>query len=248
MTNLTRTDDFASSPSPLLLQQNAGSGYGSKRLGDRAYEMILDALCDGTLKPGERLTQEDMSHRLNVSRQPLLHALTVLKAEGFLVQSGRHGLTVADVDPSYFEAIYQFRSVVEPLAVRLGTPRITKQAVLRGRSLIETGLNMVVAGDSRASLQVDMDFHSFLYDLSGNSLIGGTMRVYWHHLRRAMSRVLGYPSMSISVWQEHDIILAGMIRGDADGAAELMRRHVVNVLAIIGRKGAGKTALASSEF
>ena len=28
----------------------------SKTLIDRAYEVILDALCDGTFKPGERLT------------------------------------------------------------------------------------------------------------------------------------------------------------------------------------------------
>jgi len=206
-----------------------------KSLVDQAYEVILDALCDGTFKPGERLTQEDIAARLNVSRQPVTHALAVLKAQGFLAQSGRRGLTVTSVDPEFFEAIYQFRSAVEPLAVKLATPRITKQAIFRGRSLVEHGRNMVVAGDSRASLQADMDFHSFIYELSGNPLIGETMRQHWRHLRRAMGEVLRYPGMSISVWQEHGRILEGMICGDADGAAELMRRHLVEAYERVGK-------------
>lgn len=199
-----------------------------KSLVDQAYEVILDALCDGTFKSGERLTQEDIAARLNVSRQPVTHALVVLKSQGFLAASGKRGLTVTSVEPEFFEAIYQFRSAIEPLAVRLATPRLTKQAILRGRSLVEHGRNMVAAGDSRATLQADMDFHSFIYDLSGNPLIGETMRLYWRHLRRAMGQVLSYPGMSISVWQEHSRILERMIRGDADAGAELMRRHLID--------------------
>ena len=46
---------------------------------------------------------------------------------------------VTEIEPSFFEAIYQFRSVVDPLAVRLGTPRITEKTIVRGRSLVEHG-------------------------------------------------------------------------------------------------------------
>jgi DNA-binding GntR family transcriptional regulator len=208
-----------------------------KNLVDQAYEVILDALSDGTFKPGERLTQEDIAARLNVSRQPVTHALAVLKAQGFVTQSGRRGLTVTSVDPAFFEAIYQIRSAVEPLAVRLATPRLTKQAILHGRSLVEHGRNLVVAGDTRATLQADTDFHSFIYDLSGNPLIVETMRLHWRHLRRAMGEVLRYPGMSISVWQEHSRILEAMIRGDADGAAELMRRHLIEAYERVRRNG-----------
>lgn len=139
--------------------------------------------------------------------------------------------------PEFFEAIYQIRSAVEPLAVRLATPQLTKQAILHGRSLVEHGRNLVVAGDSRATLQADMDFHSFIYDLSGNPLIGETMRLHWRHLRRAMGEVLRYPGMSISVWQEHGRILEAMIRGDADGAAELMRRHLIDAYERVRKSG-----------
>ena len=213
----------------------------SKSLVDQAYEVILDALCDGTFKAGERLTQEDIAAHLNVSRQPVTHALAVLKAQGFLTHSGRRGLMVTAIEPEFFRAIYQFRSAIEPLAVRLSTPRLMNQAILKCRSLVEHGGNMVVAADSRACLQADMDFHSLIYDLSGNPIIGETMRLHWRHLRRAMGQVHLYPGMSISVWQEHGRILESMIRGDADGAAELMRRHIIDAYERVGKQIAGCT-------
>ena len=199
-----------------------------RSLVDQAYEVILDALCDGTFKSGERLTQEDIAARLAVSRQPITHALAILKAQGFLVASGRRGLVVTPVDAAFFADVYQVRSALEPLAVRLATPRLKPQSILRGRSLVEHGRNLVVAGDARATLQADMDFHSFLYELSGNPLIGESLRLHWRHLRRAMGEVLAFPGMSISVWQEHSRLLEAMIRGDAESAAEMMRHHVVD--------------------
>lgn len=214
-----------------------------KSLVDQVYEVILDALCDGTFKPGERLTQEDIAARLNVSRQPVTHALAILKAQGFLAQ-GRQGLTVTPVDPAFFEAIYQIRSAVEPLAVTLATPRLTKDAIAKGRALVEHGRELVDTGDERASLQADMDFHSFIYGLSGNPLIAETMRLHWRHLRRAMGKVLRHPGMSVSVWKEHGRILERMIRGDAEGAAELMRRHLVETYDRVGKMDEAETKSA----
>ena len=205
-----------------------------KHLVDQAYDVILDALCDGTLKSSERITQEDIAARLNVSRQPVTHALAVLKSQGFLISSGRRGLTVAPVEMKFFAEIYQMRSVLEPLAVRLGCSRLSTSAIVKGRSIVEHGRNMMIAGDARASLQADVDFHSFIYELSGNALIGESLKLHWKHLRRAMGEVLRYPGMSISVWQEHGRIIEAMARGDGDAAADMMCKHIVSAAERIG--------------
>ena len=46
---------------------------------DRVYRALLDAISDGSLAPGARLTQEDIAARLAVSRQPVLQALRLLE-------------------------------------------------------------------------------------------------------------------------------------------------------------------------
>lgn len=200
----------------------------SKSLVDQAYDVILGALCDGTFKAGERLTQEDIAARLNVSRQPVTHALVVLKAQGFLAPSGRRGLTVTPVKPSFLKDLYQLRSAVEPLAVSLALPNISKSAIAEGRTLIKHGREMVRKGESKAILQADMDFHSFIYELSGNPLISATMRLHWHHLRRAMGQVLRSSSAHLIVWNEHARILEAMIDRNETAAPELMRRHLLD--------------------
>lgn len=194
---------------------------------DQAYAVILDAICDGTLKPGERLTQADVAERLNVSRQPIHNAFQVLKAQGFVREAGRRGLSVAPLDPALFEAIYQFRSAIEPLAVRLATARMTPADLARGRALIDEGVQ-AVKEQGGAAIRADMAFHSWIYDLSGNVMIVETMRLNWQHLRRAMGEVLRHPNLSTRVWNEHRAIVETMAKGDADRAALLIRDHVMS--------------------
>ena len=198
-----------------------------KTLVEQAYDVILDAICAGTLRPGERLTQDSVARRLNVSRQPVNNALLVLKAHGFVRDAGRRGLAVAPLDPKLFEAIYQFRSAIEPLAVKLATPRLDAAATRRGRALVAQGRAVLQAADEKALVQADMDFHSFIYEMSGNSLVLQTMRLNWQHLRRAMGEVLRVSVLAKRVWREHEAILTAMSRGDADGAARLIHDHVV---------------------
>ncbi len=198
-----------------------------KTLVEQAYETILDAICSGTLAPNERLTQDELAARLNVSRQPVMHALAALKAQGFLAEAGRRGLLVAPIDPARFEAIYQLRSAIEPLAVRLATTRMTAADAARGRELVAQGKRLAEAGDAKAILQADVDFHAWIYALSGNPLIAETMQLHWHHLRRAMGEVLRQPAMSKPVWDEHERIVAAMVTGDGERAAQLMYDHIV---------------------
>ncbi|MDQ6681133.1 MAG: GntR family transcriptional regulator, partial [Pseudomonadota bacterium] len=57
----------------------------SPDLVDRVYRSLFDAISDGSLAPGARITQEDLAARLAVSRQPVLQALRLLKKDGLLL-------------------------------------------------------------------------------------------------------------------------------------------------------------------
>jgi DNA-binding GntR family transcriptional regulator len=198
----------------------------SKTLVQQAYATILDAICDGRLRPNEHLTQDDLAARLDVSRQPVISALGLLKQQGFLIEHGRRGLAVAPVDPARFDAIYEFRTAIEPLAARLAALRMTPEQLARGRALVEHGTRVAAAGDAPATLQADVDFHTFIYESSGNPLIVETMQLHWQHLRRSMGEVLRRPRFTQQVWREHAAILAAIADGDAEGAAKIIGEHV----------------------
>lgn len=195
---------------------------------DKAYNAILDAICAGEFRPGERLNQDMIAEKLNVSRQPVNSAIAMLKSQRFLEDTGRRGVVVAPIDVRSFQTIYQFRSAIEPLAAQLGTARMTREAVTRGRQIIEQGKAFVHSGNTAAVLRADMEFHDLIYQLSGNGIIQDVMRLNWRHLQRAMSEVLRAPGMSLRVWKEHDQIFSAMVALDGDTAAGLMKEHILN--------------------
>jgi DNA-binding GntR family transcriptional regulator len=197
-----------------------------KTLVEQAYDAILDAICNGTLSPGERLMQDEVAKRLNVSRQPITGALTMLKSQGFVREAGRRGVVVAPLDQGFVEDIYQLRSAVEPLAVALAIPNITAGDIERGKALIAHGAKMAALNDNRALIQADMEFHSLIYAISGNKLILETMRLNWQHLRRAMGEVLRIPNFSEKVWCEHALIFEAMVSGEEEKASDVMRDHI----------------------
>lgn len=198
----------------------------TKTLVEQAYDTILDAICDGTLKPNERLTQDEIAARLAVSRQPVMSALGLLKQQGFVIEHGRRGLAVAPVDLARFDAIYEVRSALEPLAVRLAASRMTPELLAQGRQLVAHGKRVAAAGDAKATLQADVDFHVFIYEVAGNPLILETMQLHWQHLRRSMGEVLQRPRFTQQVWREHAAILDAIADGDGQRAAQLIGGHV----------------------
>ena len=54
---------------------------------EQVYASLLDAISEGSLAPGERITQEDIAEKLAVSRQPVLQALRLLKKDGFVLDA-----------------------------------------------------------------------------------------------------------------------------------------------------------------
>jgi DNA-binding GntR family transcriptional regulator len=198
----------------------------SKTLADKAYSAILDAICDGTLEPGSPLAQADIASQLKVSRQPIHNALLVLKSQGFVLERGRR-LAVAPIDRRLLDAIYEFRSAIEPLSVRLAAQRLKPENIATGRALVAKGKAAVERRNMRGMIAADMNFHMFLYELSGNALIIETMRLNWQHLRRAMGAVLQVEKVSVRVWKEHAAIVEALAANDIDAAVAQIQSHIV---------------------
>src|SRR5436309_1877554 len=91
---------------------------------DQVHDRLLAAIADGTLPSGQRLTQESVAALLGVSRQPVSHALQVLKRRGFLIEHGKRGLQVAPIDSRRIRELYQVREALDGLAARLAAQRV----------------------------------------------------------------------------------------------------------------------------
>jgi DNA-binding GntR family transcriptional regulator len=198
---------------------------------DRAYQQLLESIADGTLMPGQRIRQAELADTLGVSRQPISHALHLLKRQGLVEESGRKGMRVVPLDPLRVMQLYQVREVVDGLAARLAAQQIaTRTAKTAETDILKQQLAAGAAFDAATPIPVlvraDTDFHRALYRLSGNPAIEEMTAPLWPHLMRSMATVLREPDYATRVWhQEHAAILRHILAGDPVQAEKAARDH-----------------------
>ncbi|WP_095590244.1 GntR family transcriptional regulator [Actibacterium ureilyticum] len=205
-----------------------------KTLVEQTYDILLDAICSGEIQPGERLNQDDLAVRLNVSRQPVNSAISILRAQRLVADTGRRGVVVAPIDMAMFQSIHEMRQKLDPFAAELACLRKPDTAPDEAAAILDRGARALAQQDARALLQADVDFHAMLYRWSGNTFLEGAMALGWNHTRRFMAVALRTPSAPQIVWTEHRAILERVMARDTDAAAALMRDHLENAIDRLG--------------
>ena len=188
---------------------------------DEVYHRLLDAISDGSLAPGERVTQEDLAEQMQVSRSPVLQALRLLKKDGLLEDAPGRGLLVTRLQPQRLGHLYQVRGALDALAARLAAERSADIPM----SLIAAGRAASAGSDVPALIAADTAFHRAIYEASGNPYIVDSALAHWIHLRRAMGAVLQHGDRREGIWDEHEAIAAAIRAGDAQRAAALSENH-----------------------
>jgi DNA-binding GntR family transcriptional regulator len=194
---------------------------------DRTYQQMLAAIADGTLLPGQRIRQAELADTLGVSRQPVSHALHLLKRQGLVEDYGRKGMRVVPLDPMRVMQLYQVREAIDGLAARLAAQRPRDYAELDSlKRQLHTGAQFDATTPIPVLVRADTDFHQTLYRLSGNPAIEEMTGPLWPHLMRSMAMVLRAPDYAARVWrQEHPAILDRILAGDPAGAETAARDH-----------------------
>lgn len=197
-----------------------------KSLTEQTYDILLAAICTGELSPGDRLNQDEIAGRLNVSRQPVNSAISILRANGFVEDTGRRGVVVAQVESALFLPIFEYRRVVEPFAAELATLRQPPDAAEQAEAVVRQGFDAAARSDIGALVQADVDFHEMIYAWSGNQVIETSMRVNWHHIRRYMGQVLRDLGGAGRIWKDHAAVIEAVLAGDAERARHEMYQHI----------------------
>ncbi|MBR1207494.1 MULTISPECIES: GntR family transcriptional regulator [unclassified Bradyrhizobium] len=194
---------------------------------DQVYGRLLEAIIDRTLLPGQRITQNELADRLGVSRQPISHALHLLHRQGLVAESGKRGFEVTQLDPQRIRELYEVRGAIDALAARLAATRVKEDSAARAQ--LEAALEAGRAIDDTAPLSrliaLDVDFHSAIYRLAGNTAIEEMIAPQWPHMRRSMATVLAELDYRDSAWTEHETIAAHIFSGNAAAAEAAALAH-----------------------
>ncbi|MDT3718354.1 GntR family transcriptional regulator [Pseudomonas oryzihabitans] len=204
---------------------------------EEAYRHLLQAICAGRYRNGDRLIAEDIATTLGMSRMPVRSAFQRLAAEGLVTLRPHRGAVVSGLDLEAMREVFEMRSVLEGLAIRLATPHVGPREMTRLERLLE---DMDEEQDPAAWLAQHRAFHEYLCSLAGRprllrQIIGLYALIEPHMLLWLHS------DRPLSARDEHAPILAALYSGDAAEAERVLRTHiedtVPDLLSFIERSG-----------
>lgn len=220
---------------PKLMTRGA---IGARRtVADQISIALQKMIVEGEIEPGAPLpSQRDIAETYGASRTSVREAISALSAAGLVqVEHGRgvfvrarSGHPGADKPASWsfdgtlgLRDAYQIRALIEPFAVRVVTPLLSRDQLLRLGRIVDDTRAALQAGDYVALAKEDFAFHWTFAELSGN-------QIFCDILSRCASLLPRAPGPKESqIVAEHSAILEDAGMGRAEAAAKKMYAHVM---------------------
>src|ERR1044072_8854038 len=124
-----------------------------------ATEALMRMLLGGTLRPGDRVVENQLTQELGVSRPPLREAMRVLEQQGLITQLPRRGAFVTQLTLHDIYEIVTLRRELERMAVDLGLPVRSAARVGACHAALHKHGEAAQAGDWLGVLERAVDFH-----------------------------------------------------------------------------------------
>lgn len=155
-------------------------------LKDHVYNYIAEQISGGKLIPGEKINENSISERLNISRTPVREALIQLASEGLLENSPRKGFAIKHLTVDEAKEIYLIIGVMDGLAVSLACSFLTEQAVKDMEFYVASMDLAIEAGNFAMYHKLQEEFHNVYLVLCPNkSLVNLLLQLKKKFLRRS---------------------------------------------------------------
>jgi len=197
------------------------------KISERLRNTLEEQIATGQLPPGSMLDEFSLAQVHGVSRTPAREALIQLAAQGIVELRPRRGAVVTMLDPVRLQQMFELMAELEALCARAAARRLDnagRSALVQAHRACEQACT---PGNEDDYFQCNERFHEAIYRGSRNAFLEEQTLQLARRLRpyrRLQLRVKQRLSGSLA---EHQQILDGLLKGDADGVAAVMRAHVV---------------------
>ena len=199
-------------------------------LSEQAYNQIKDAICQGSVAPGDILSENQIAQQLGMSRTPVREALHALASEGFVEIRNGIGAYVKPLSSKDMEDLYEVRCLLEMQAIKTSIYRISNDEIDDLTRRFQAIYDACEQGDSPAQgefSELDWELHSLLVDRCTNNYIKEIVAGNNSNLRR-------YQSLSVNVLgdvhesaRQHLEILRVLRSRDLDKLEEVLHAHLM---------------------
>ena len=195
-----------------------------------AYARFRQSLFEQSLKPGQFISQRELSMLLDVPMGAIREALKRLEADGLINLIAQRGVQIADVNIKFVNEAFEYRILIEAEAARrmARNPDLLKLNELRVRT--ETIIDKATTDSSAElldeGLNVDLQMHSFLMETYSNGLIQESYRLLEDKIRLIRLNGLYTATRLKAAMIEHLFIIDALLESNEELAVTQLQKHL----------------------
>lgn len=199
-------------------------------LREQAYSRFKERLFAGDLRPGQFVSQRELTELTGVSAGPMREALKRLESEAFVHLIPQVGVQIADVNIAFIRNAFQLRVVLEVAAVRHfalhAADGVIGELEDRTREIIEAARREASRAVLDQALRIDWQLHDALIAGLDNPLIAEIHRINGEKIRLIRLNSWFTAERVVPAMTEHLAILAACRSRRPAAAARALERHL----------------------
>lgn len=194
-------------------------------------------ILSGIYSPGQRLVELQLSERYDSGRGPIREALLQLESEGLVERQANRGAVVRRISIAEAIEITEARAALEALIARRAAKRATDGDRDALQRIISDMRAAVERDDALGYSALNGALHGLVRSIGGHAIAGEMVENLRNRAVQNQYRLAMIPGRTEVSLEQHAAIVAAVVDGDGDRAADAMVDHLGSVIEALGRWG-----------
>ncbi|MBW2432264.1 MAG: GntR family transcriptional regulator [Deltaproteobacteria bacterium] len=202
---------------------------------DLAKRHIQLWIIKGEYRPGQRLKEEEISARLDISRPPVREAFKFLEAEGLVMRKPRRGVFVSEMTAKDVWEAYTLKATLYEMATELALDNISDPQIAELESFVEKMEECAFAAPVNllGYQEHHQEFHNRILLISGNERLKKiSASIHLQVCRFSYKSLQDEAHLNASI-RYHRRILDALKKKNKSLACKLMKDHVLEALDVL---------------
>ncbi|RYG73756.1 GntR family transcriptional regulator [Lentibacillus lipolyticus] len=208
-----------------------------KPLSELIADQLKRKIWNEDFQLGERLLETELADTFDVSRSTIREALKILEIEELVVSQARKGTYVTKFTDQDVDEIIELRTLIEARAFTQAIQYLEEKHVKELQAIVDQMKTKADENDWNALFDLDMQFHSYVVQLCGNSRIIKIYDSLQVQIRTFLMHLDQYYSSHQAFYEEHKQLLQALVSKDVHTVEGGVRNHIEYVeTKLLGQK------------
>ncbi|KPI23795.1 transcriptional regulator, GntR family with FCD sensor domain containing protein [Actinobacteria bacterium OV320] len=194
----------------------------------QAYEGLRALLLSGSVEPGTRLTEADLTRMFNVSRSTMRAVLVRLTQEGYVTSEVNRGVRTRSFSVQEAADILEARETLESALAGKAAERATEEEIRELRTMLDVMEDCKSRGDATGYSRGNRRFHQQVKEAAHQQTLAQAYDTLLYPLVMRQYRNLSAPHPRTGSLEEHQAILLAIVTRNPPAAVAAMLHHVAS--------------------